>query len=678
MNAADEKSNTLSRCGSFYYNTLVDDSKDDAEFVAHTTWQTRALDQLQCVTDAVAGNCYTKGHFKLIHFTDKDINWRGMKAALQVRTNVPAVEPPMPPVLDYNNRYADYHLGTGTLLEADTQEVLADDNAQALLAPAATEATLPGTTELVWDLAVSPELLVTSIVRDGTLLLMGQDYIARYGKLTFFENPIHMFPDMKFMAQSYMQRQQSIYSHMLRLGQIYTFPDRVLHYYRVAQTPRTLYLAAAQACGMAVVREDCVIRDVVPFLDGYAYETSSGRYDAPYEHTPLVAGTNLKEGTVIGGDELFVLCGPDDRLPVTVNALNLDTAVPVPGLQAPDADIRISTATGAYRPAYYGTDSAVAAWYSFLTGIDEESAAVRQRGVLRRSLVPEQYTNGIDHFRNIACKGRCLVACINKERMPESMRLHLMDFLLRELPAGSVLTTASLVRVPLPDPPDVPIPGEPNTSIVWAVSFVDNVGAELSLAQDATIDWNGSITLSLISDNAIMLNQNPFGFSQTAGNISYSEAFTMLAVVQLGTQPIAKATIFSFGEDNKWFWKAVFDKTAGYFSIERAGFRDNIVDETNKHVGNITYQIPASGYGDTITVAIQNDGQGKLSLFINNRLAGYTQITSAPEYGPTKLIKQFCLGDANARGSASNIILHTAQFVTGLTVYPTGINPISV
>lgn len=85
MNPLDEKANTLSRCGSFYYRTLVDDSKADAEFVSHTHSYTRLMALGNKITTAIKGGCYYEDYYKIIKFTDRDIDWNGVKEALQRR-----------------------------------------------------------------------------------------------------------------------------------------------------------------------------------------------------------------------------------------------------------------------------------------------------------------------------------------------------------------------------------------------------------------------------------------------------------------------------------------------------------------------------------------------------------------------------------------------------------------
>lgn len=85
MNPLDEKANTLSRCGSFYYRTLIDESKADAEFVSHAHSYTRLMPLGNKITTAIKGGCYYEDYYKIIKFTDRDIDWNGVKQALQYR-----------------------------------------------------------------------------------------------------------------------------------------------------------------------------------------------------------------------------------------------------------------------------------------------------------------------------------------------------------------------------------------------------------------------------------------------------------------------------------------------------------------------------------------------------------------------------------------------------------------
>ena len=378
MDLADEKANTLSRCGSFYYNTLVDESKDDAEFISHVPWVSKFPAQLQNLVTAVVGKSHFSDFYRVIKFTDADVDWRGLKGALQIRTSVPAKYPALP---DYNNRLPDYELGTGAMLQTSTGSVVANETEHVLLTTDETSASLPGDVQLFWNLRVDPSVYVTSIrTKDGKLWFAGQEYTAQYGKLTFSENPIKLFPDMEFMAESCIVRKPHIYNHMLRLGSVYETPDRVLHYYRQSQTPKTFYLAAAQACGLAVIRRNCTIVNRTPMFNGYSYSTTDGIYEAPYKHTALNLGTSLAESYVIGGQELFQLCSPGTPLPPNVTRLNLDNALPIPGLSATNDTIQIWNENGQYRPEYSGDRDAVEAWHAFLQGVRNDADATGGTG----------------------------------------------------------------------------------------------------------------------------------------------------------------------------------------------------------------------------------------------------------------------------------------------------------
>lgn len=440
MDVPEEKTNTLSRCGSFYYNTLVDASKEEAEFVSHLTWESRIFSQLNNINTAVIGKSHYRDFFHVVKFSDADISWCGLKEALQKRSNTHAYNIYAE---NYRNRYGDYQLGPVAMLKTELDKILTDEEDNKLLVSVDDDgdATLPGYILPEWELVVDPSLLVTSIkAPGGTLLLAGQDFCAEYGRIRFYENPIHLFPRMQFFAQSCFWRKPSLYNHMLQLGSVYDPPVYVLKHYRAAQTPESLYLATAQACGMAVTRVICKVLHVSPLHLGYAYDTTDGRYDAPYPHTKLRIGAVLPEAYVIGGRELFLLCGPTTALPEAVHYLNLDMALPIKGLSAPNQTIEIYDDDGNYRPQYLGTTEALEAFWDYVNAMEPV--------VLRARSVSE---NGIEHFRNTVCGGKSIVACINEETMPSDMRMRLLEFLTREAPVGSVLAIGEMNSQP-PEP----------------------------------------------------------------------------------------------------------------------------------------------------------------------------------------------------------------------------------
>ena len=210
------------------------------------------------------------------------------------------------------------------------------------------------------------------------------------------------------------------------------------------------------------------------------------------------------------------------------------------------------------------------------------------------------------------------------------------------------------------------------TTLVWDMDFASS-GVVLNTADGVTTNLGSNVGQDLISNGAITLNNDPFSFSQTAGNVSYAEEFSLVATVSLGkNQPGSWPAIFGFGEDNNWCWKACYyvETSANIFSLDKDGW--NTVDETYKNSGNISYTFPETdgAYGDQVTVVVQNDGKGTLTMYVDEQMVGYTTITKESDYGTDKLVKNFTFGARNGGGNKSNITLYDAQLLKGLVVNP--------
>lgn len=576
MNPLDEKSKTLSRCGSFYYHILTDASKAEAEFVSHLTSVNKLFPLGNKIITALRGDCHYSGYYKLIKFTDKQIDWNGMKAALQFRVaggmgvpsdkmeyfssskarelgeqawilkkedvpkgiiqvaaikmqtlNISPIKTPVylqvfllegtsaPSFITASSKaitlapgdieewtFDNLLLGTdiyerggtvafqfATSSDAGWQSensvlyhtavgagayvpavqfwrlIAPERSLPAFNRPAQLSITdhffmgddkwnwlskegtpqsiafpggerdiiLPEAQELIWDLHIDEHIMVTSIkIDDGTMLYANQDFASQFGKLTFLKNPIALFPKMQFMAQSYTGRMPNLYNYLVRADEVYGSIKKMMSYMRGAQSIKSLYHASAQAAGLAVIEKDCTVVAVSPLLEGKLYITTAGRYEANYPHTPLKLGTKLPKDYIIGGNQLYRLIGPYDPMPSNVAGINLGTALPVPGLIAPNKDIVITDENGNYRPDYIGDVSALKAYYDY---IDAQQKQPQE---------PNTRENGMQHFRYTACPNRCVVACINESYMTSQMKLRLMTYLQRELPIGSVLVTANL------------------------------------------------------------------------------------------------------------------------------------------------------------------------------------------------------------------------------------------
>ena len=431
MDSVQEVPEMLSRVGSFYYKNLSDDGMLIAKKLTHLHTYCRVFSQFAAMGELLQSGGYFND-YGMIHFTERDVDYYGAETALQVR--------PESNSLTLKNYTALQDVSTSKLLArqdacARLNEILAFPY---IPSTSSESVEFPVTTrdELVYGLYIDDNTFVSTITtEDGNLLMNGVDFTAFFGLLLFRKNPMMLFKDQKFLASSMTRRRRNILSYVLRVGDVYGPVDKLVEYYRVAQTPRTFYLAAAQAMGMCVVPENCVVLSVEPLHKGCAYITDKGKLDAPYAHTILPTGTDLVKNTVIGGSDLFSAVFAEESLPADLGSVSLDYLLPVSGLSAPNATITISSG-GKYNPDFNGVASAKNKYIEFVKD--------KNNGELPASTVG--VTNAIDYVRGTLAPSRCLILRINESRMYRDMQMSLERFIEQELPIGVVLLKENMVR----------------------------------------------------------------------------------------------------------------------------------------------------------------------------------------------------------------------------------------
>lgn len=423
----------LSRVGDFYYDTMSEDGKLMANKLSHISMQCRVLRQLCNAESMVLANCYYQDNFKLIPFKDSDVCWYGLKDAIQKQhVTIDAGNG-----LIGNSKKKELTIDGVTFLNINEDETLADKYIAIAAKNKETSFVFPEDTPYIFGLSIDPDIMVTSIrMQDGTYLYANVDYLTEFGYMIFYKNPLTMFGEMRIFAVSYTYRHKNLYSYPLSVD-VYGPVDKILKYYKVTQSPNALYHASAQAIGMPVVRNDCKILSVAPLHDGVTYFTTDGRYDADYPHTHLEEGTTLKKDQVIAGDQLYRLLAPNDLLPSGMSYISLDYAIPVKGLRAENKTIRITDDEGNFRPQFTGSEEALQAYWDYIAKMEELQPDKKITNA------PAQ-ANGLQFFRTVLCANRCIIAQVNTAQMTNDMQLKLISFLRRELPLGSVLTTAEL------------------------------------------------------------------------------------------------------------------------------------------------------------------------------------------------------------------------------------------
>ena len=353
-----EQADMLAKTGSFWYRTITSADKMTAYKLTQLSGLTKIRTQIRNVMHATLSGGYFSDYYRVIYFKDSDISYNGTEEALQKRFREGT---------EYV-RANNLTIEGSVIVEADS--VISDKEDGIVVPNPDGSITLPANYRIEFGLITDPDICVQAIeYKDGALLLNGIDFQATYGYIAFQNNPITLFPDMKFMARHITYRDRNLLSYTLRLNNVYGPVDRVMDYYRVHQNMPALRLAAAQACGLAVIRTECTVVDIVPLHDGVSYIMDTGeRYDAPYRHFHLKKLAKLPAGYIIGGRELFRLYwygGKEDvyELP----GIDPYRALPVRNLFIPNTDIPVET-SGYYRPDYEG--SGTADYHKFLAAKD--------------------------------------------------------------------------------------------------------------------------------------------------------------------------------------------------------------------------------------------------------------------------------------------------------------------
>lgn len=434
LESIQEVANMLARSGSFYYRNLSPDGITVARKLSQLYTNCRVFTQFKAAEELVASGGYFNDAGRVIRFKDSDIEYFGTKYALQHRdTSDESAEPQdelaltgYTALLNQDNKLLselDREARITQILAFPFTDWVDDTEAQVVVGYRST---------MRYGLYIDKDTFVTTItLPDGTLLFNGVDFLAYYGLILFTKNPAELFPGYKFIASSCTIRRRNLLSFTLSVDEVYGPVDKIMEYYRVAQSPVTFYLAASQACGLCVVPQDCTVLSREPLHKGCSYITTCGKLDAPYGHIMYETGAELSKDMVIGGSELFSVVLPNAEIPSDIGELSLDYILPVRGLTAPNEVVQI-TSNGLYRPAFNGTN--INKYYEYVKAANG--------GVTPTSSTPA--TNAIEYVVNELVPGRAMILRINRSRMYRDMQLRLDRFIERELPIGVALLTENM------------------------------------------------------------------------------------------------------------------------------------------------------------------------------------------------------------------------------------------
>lgn len=457
MDILTEKSNTISRCGSFYYQTLEDETKDLAEFISHITWYNKIPSKLKKIEEALKGGAFFLSYYDVIKFNDKDVSWRGIKEALQYRVQGPAARKvddtyeAAPDTIRYPGRLANLTINASVVAEANEQDVYtATEQSSTILYPKTGETIiLPDTVIPKWDISIDDNIYVISIIIDGKILITGQDFESDFGRLTFLKNPITLFPSKKILALCSQIRFKNIYNYIIGATNIYGDISYVLKYYRNSQTINTLKLACAQFAGLTVVKDQCKIIDVKKHNIGATYITNNGVLDARYNHNIYKVGTILNQDTIIGGNSLFNIYSNYDSIKNNNITISLNGILPISGLYASNSkDMEFSVISSTqdkpkYIPLFSGDSSSLDSYKEYVNSIGGVAVDIDTTSSFDESSTETiKWGKGseLKYVMTTLLNNALFLVKYDKSLLTDRMIIDIKTFIDREKPVGSFIS----------------------------------------------------------------------------------------------------------------------------------------------------------------------------------------------------------------------------------------------
>lgn len=408
FNIQTEKTKSLQGAGSFYYKNVSDASRKVTNDLSRIPFQTTLFEDLNNIVNLQFQKCYIKKLDKILEFKDEDVGYYAMKKSIQ----------------DFQSVFIQ-----GFVPSTENEEALTDeeDNMLVSLSNEQDIIKLGPSYTLVFKLKIPENMLILAVsdIHDN-LLANNIDFFSEFGTMWLSINPTQLFPGNKVKIQQYLERISNIFCYPLGIDPIYGDVDHIIKYFRYVQSPKQFKLACSQAIGLPVVKQEATIIKKINLKTGCAYIMSDGNiYDAAFDHNFIKNGTLLQKNQIIG-EELVKIILPTDEVPQEIQNIQLGNSCIVPGIIIPNRDITIYQENGLFKPEYEG--DRLSEYYSYIEG-----------DPYYKSESEPNIQNGVDHFRNIVAKNRCIIIHIDKKNISNNMQHSLIRFIKNNSPVGSVI-----------------------------------------------------------------------------------------------------------------------------------------------------------------------------------------------------------------------------------------------
>lgn len=342
MNITDQVK-TVSKTGNFWYGGVTRESKQQVFLLHNVPFYTRCFSDQVNLRNLCLQEPVILREFGSFIVNDEDIIW--LDEDFQERV-----------VHELTDNEGNFKVYSGKPAEITRNGVLLntvrgilEKRGKLLIWPGTGNDVLAEPLTSYYVVTLPENVHVHSILLQDRLLLEGVHFLSNFGYVITTEHPYTLFNGTTMIARAYSEYMPNIYNYALETN-IFGDASHVWSYYRKVQSIKQLKLAAAQAGGLCVVPEDCVVYTSSPFKDGWIYNTDIGKLYAPYPHTQVANMRRLEKDTIIGNS--FDIISLENLIPGYT--ISLDTVLPLKGLYVDDSAIQVMTPDNEYRPEVLG------------------------------------------------------------------------------------------------------------------------------------------------------------------------------------------------------------------------------------------------------------------------------------------------------------------------------------
>lgn len=401
FNFYKEKSDILSKLGSFYYKILANHD-NIALNLSHTAFQTDIFNILNQTINSISNSdVFIVQHNNLIEFKDEDIKGYILDTDGNIKTT-----------LIHGN-----YIGNEQLEEGDS---------------------------LKFELIIPNDCYVQIIAtEDNKLLFEHINFTSEFGKITFTHNPIAIFSNMRLLAKKVLRRKRNIMCYPLGLQEVYGDTSYIIDYYKNNQSLSAFKKALYQSIGMVIIVEEDFIVDKLPTETGYIYITNKGKqYQADYNHNELAIGDIVHKDQIIG-EELLKVYLPEDTIPTEITGVQLLTSS-IQGdntLIIPNEERSLYT-NNKFNPTNFVTGTGLPGYVQYVNDIGRQD-------ILQYFIDNNTTTlNCIEFLRNIIANNRCIILDIDEDNIPENMFIRIKSFIIDNAPINCLVLKAYKESLP--------------------------------------------------------------------------------------------------------------------------------------------------------------------------------------------------------------------------------------